>query len=299
MPELPDVTIYVEALRERIVGELLESFRLLRPFALRSVEPPISAVELRFVESVERMGKRIIIGLQQDRFIVMHLMIAGRLLWKDAPGARPPAKIGVAAWDFPSGTLLLTEASTKKRASIHLVQGRDRLCEMDPGGEEVLTMNLSRFETLLAEQNQTIKRALTDPKRFSGIGNAYSDEILFAARLSPHRLTTSLSPFEVENLFLMCRAVLQESTERLRQQFAGRFPGSREITAFRPEFAVHGKYGQPCPTCGRPVQRIVRSENELNYCAQCQNGGRILADRALSCLLKDDFPRGFEPQEPE
>ncbi|HMS56415.1 MAG TPA: DNA-formamidopyrimidine glycosylase family protein [Fimbriimonadaceae bacterium] len=299
MPELPDVTIYTEALRVRIVGELLESFRLIRPFALRSVQPAISEVELRFVESVERLGKRIVIGLQQERFIVIHLMIAGRLLWREAPGARPLAKIGVAAWDFPNGTLLLTEASTKKRASIHLIEGREHLVALHAGGEEVFDLTLRRFIDLVKNQNQTIKRALTDPKRFSGIGNAYSDEILFAARISPHRLTTSLNDFELENLFLKCREVLLEATERLRSQFGDRFPGSREITAFRPEFAVHGKFGQPCPNCGRPVQRIVRSENELNYCAQCQNGGRILADRALSRLLKDDFPRGFNPQEPE
>lgn len=299
MPELPDVTIYVEALRARIVGELLESFRLIRPFALRSVQPSIQNVELRFVDTVERLGKRIVIGLQQDRFIVIHLMIAGRLLWKDAPGARPPAKIGVAAWDFPNGTLLLTEASTKKRAAIHLVEGRASLTALNAGGDEISEIGIGRFCELIQSQNQTIKRALTDPKRFSGIGNAYSDEILFAARLSPHRLTSSLNAYELERLFLKCREVLDESTQRLRDQFGDRFPASREITAFRPEFAVHGKYGQPCPVCGRPVQRIVRSENELNYCAQCQNGGRILADRALSRLLKDDFPRGFEPQEPE
>lgn len=294
MPELPDVTIYVEKLAELLVDQPLERIRIQRPFALRSVSPKPADLELRLVTGVRRMGKRIVVELQQDLFIVIHLMIAGRLLWRSQPGAKPPGKIGVAAFDFPNGTLLMTEASSKKRASIHLVRGQDGLKEHMPGGADVFAIGSDEFRRILSQENRTLKRALTNPHWFDGIGNAYSDEILHAARLSPMRLTSSLSEEELERLLGACRRVLSEWIERLRSQFAGKFPGSGEVTAFRPEFAVHGKYGKPCPVCGRPVQRIVYADNETNYCAECQNEGRILADRSLSRLLKGDFPRGFD-----
>lgn len=293
MPELPDITIYVEALRSRIVGEPLERIRILKPFVLRSIAPSAAELELRLVESVSRLSKRIIIGLQQEKFIVIHLMIAGRLLWRP-PGARPPGKLGMAAFDFPNGSLLLTEASTKKRASIHFVLGESGLHEHARTGIEVASIAKSEFEALLRAENRTVKRALTDPNTFDGIGNAYSDEILHAAKLAPTRLTNSLNTQEIARLHDACCATLDLWTDKLRLQFKDRFPGSGEITAFRPDFAVHGKFGQPCPVCAKPVQRIVYADRETNYCAECQNGGRVLADRALSRLLRDDFPRELD-----
>lgn len=294
MPELPDITIYVEGMRDRLIGQPLMSLRLFRPFVLRSISPTPKEVELRLVESVDRLGKRLVIGLQEDKYIVIHLMISGRLLWRNAQ-AKPPGKIGVAAFDFPDGTLLFTEASSKKRASIHLVQGRERLIEEHSrGGADVATISIDEFAKILKRENRTLKRALTDPTWFDGIGNAYSDEILHASGLSPMRQTNSLSDQEVSNLHVNCRTVLGEWTARLREEFSNRFPGPGDITAFRPDFAVHGKFGKPCPICGKPVQRIVYADNETNYCAVCQNGGRILADRALSRLLKGDYPREFD-----
>lgn len=294
MPELPDVTIYVEKLQERLIGEPLERLRLFRPFALRSVTPVPKDVELRLVQEVFRVGKRIVIGVQQNRFVVIHLMISGRFLWRDVTGAPAPGKIGVAAFDFPNGTLLLTEASSKRRASINLIEGRETIDA--PPGADVFSISAGLFTEKLREKNQTVKRALTDPHRFDGIGNAYSDEILHSARLSPMKLTGSLTTPECEQLLLACRETLSIWTQRLREEFVGRFPKSGEITAFRPDFAAHGKFGQPCPVCGKPIQRIAYADNETNYCAVCQNGGRILADRALSRLLKSDFPRGFDDE---
>lgn len=296
MPELPDISIYVEKLAELLIGQPLERMRILRPFALRSVIPKPVDIELRIVMGVERLGKRVVLVMQQDRFVVIHLMISGRLLWRTSPGAKAPGKIGVAAFDFPNGTLLMTEASSKKRASITLVEGRENI--QAPAGADVFGLTQGEFHRLLQDKNRTLKRALTDPHVFDGIGNAYSDEILHAARLSPIRLTTTLSEGETANLFECTRTVLLSWTERLRSEFAGRFPGSGEITAFRPDFAAHGKFGQPCPVCEKPIQRIVYAENETNYCAQCQNEGTILADRSLSRLLKSDFPRGFNDDLP-
>lgn len=292
MPELPDIELYISCLRERVLGEPLEKVRIFRPFVLRSVEIPPSAVELRCVDSIFRIGKRIVLGLQEEKFLVLHLMISGRLLWKPH-GAKPPGKIGLAAFDFATGTLMFTEASTKKRASLHIVQGREALKEFERGGLEITTMSIEDFEAQIDSKNQSIKRALTDPALFSGIGNAYSDEILFEAKISPHRLTSSFSSSEKEAIYHASVDVLKAATEDLIQKFKGNFPESKQITAFRPEHAVHGKYGQPCRVCGKPIQRIVRADNEINYCAQCQNGGKILADRALSRLLKDDFQREF------
>jgi formamidopyrimidine-DNA glycosylase len=296
MPELPDVTVYVEALQTRLVGQPLQRVRLSSPFLLRSVDPPLSAAEGRIVRTVQRLGKRIVIGLEDERFLVVHLMIAGRFRWARR-GARPPGKIGLAAFDFPNGTLLLTEASPKKRASLHLVQATAALAEHDPGGLEVLEADAATFARALRSGSHTLKRALTDPRRFSGIGNAYSDEILHAARLSPVKLTSQLSDAEVERLYRAARDTLEHWLAQLRARFAGRFPGPGEITAYREGFAVHGRYRRPCPDCGRPVQRIRYAENETNYCAECQTTGRLLADRSLSRLLKDDWPRTLDEWE--
>ena len=293
MPELPDVTIYVEALQARIVGQSLERVRLASPFVLRSVDPPLAAAHGRQVHDVRRLGKRIVLALDGDLFLVFHLMIAGRLRW-GRHGAKPPGKIGLAAFDFPNGTLLMTEASPKKRAALHLVRGAAGLAAHDPRGLEVLDADAAAFRTVLRRENHTLKRALTDPHLFSGIGNAYSDEILHAARLSPVKLTAKLTGDEVDRLYAATRATLQHWTAVLRHQFGGRFPGAGEITAFRDGFAVHGRYRQPCPVCAAPVQRIRYAENETNYCARCQNEGRLLADRSLSRLLKDDWPRSID-----
>ncbi len=293
MPELPDVTIYLEALRPRVVGQPLERVRLASPFILRSVTPPIDAVIGRPVVRLHRLGKRIGIDFGDDLYLVLHLMIAGRLRW-ERRGAKPPGRIGLAAFDFPTGTLLLTEASPKKRAALYVVAGADNFAAHDPGGLEVLAATREEFGAALRRENHTLKRSLTDPRLFSGIGNAYSDEILHAARLSPVQLTTKLVDAEVGRLYDATQLTLREWTDRLRAEFGDRFPGSGEITAFRPGFAVHGRYGKPCPVCGTLVQRIRYAENETNYCPSCQTGGRLLADRSLSRLLKDDWPKTLD-----
>ena len=294
MPELPDVAVYIEALEARIAGATLERVRLASPFLLRSVDPPITAATGRPVTGLRRVGKRIVIGLEGDLFLMLHLMIAGRLHWKSA-GAKPPGKIGLAAFDFSSGTLVLTEAGTKRRAALYLVRGEAGLREHDPGGLEVLDTGLAAFRAALASENHTLKRALTDPGILSGIGNAYSDEILHRAKLSPVKQTRQLSAEETARLFEATRATLLDWCERIRAQAAGDFPEG--VTAFREGMAVHGRYGKPCPVCGSPVQRIVYADNETNYCAVCQTGGRLLADRSLSRLLKQDWPRTLEELE--
>lgn len=294
VPELPDVTVYVEALARRVGGARLERIRLASPFVLRSVDPPVSDVLGRTVTGVRRLGKRVVIVLENERFVVIHLMIAGRLHWK-AAGARPPAKIGVVAFDFTTGTLLMTEAGTKKRAAVHVVRGEAALAEHDPGGVEPLAIDLTTFHAALTAERHTLKRTLTDPHVFAGIGNAYSDEILHRARMSPVRLTTQLSDDDVKRLYDATRTTLTEWTERLRRQAGDEFPEG--VTAFRPEMAVHGKYGKPCPACGAPVQRIIFAENETNYCAKCQTEGRLLADRSLSRLMHADWPKTLEELE--
>ncbi len=295
MPELPDVVVYVECLGHRVVGRALEKVRLTSPFLLRTAEPPLAIVEARTVRSLRRLGKRIVFELDGDLFLVLHLMIAGRLHWK-ARGAKPPGRVGLAAFDFADGTLILTEASTKKRASLHIVHGEDRLlAEHQPGGLEVLDAAPDAFRAAIRRENHTLKRALTDPRLFSGIGNAYSDEILHRARLSPLTWTSRLSDDEVARLLEATRAVLAEWLERLRAEVGDGFP--EKVTAFRVGMAVHGRFGQPCPVCGTAVQRIRYAENETNYCPRCQTGGTVLADRSLSRLLKGDWPRSVEEWE--
>jgi formamidopyrimidine-DNA glycosylase len=294
MPELPDIVVYIEALRPRIEGQPLKRVRLASPFLLRSVEPPLAAIEGKPVLCLRRHGKRIVWVFPQDLFLVFHLMIAGRLHWKE-PGTKLAGKVGLAAFDFPAGTLTLTEAGSKKRASLHVVQGEADLAGHNPGGLEVLDGDKAGFQYALLRENHTLKRALTDPRLFSGIGNAYSDEILHRARLSPLALTQRLSPDEMSRLFTAVQAVLREWTDRLRQQAGDGFP--EKVTAFRKGMAVHGRFGQPCPDCGSSVQRIVYAENETNYCPRCQTEGKILADRSLSRLLKDDWPRTLEELE--
>jgi len=295
MPELPDIAVYIEALEARIGGRQLTRVRIGHPFLLRTADPPISTAEGKPVREIRRLGKRIAIGLEDDLWLVLHLMIAGRLHWA-APGAALPGKRGLAAFDFPDGTLILTEAGTKRRASLYLVRGEAALAAHDPGGLEVLEADPAAFaEALTAGGNHTLKRALTDPHRFSGIGNAYSDEILHRARLSPVAMTAKLSDEEVARLFEAARATLADWTERLREEASGAFP--KDVTAFRDGMAVHGRHGKPCPDCGAAVQRIRYADNETNYCPRCQTGGRILADRALSRLLKKDWPRTIEEME--
>jgi formamidopyrimidine-DNA glycosylase len=294
MPELPDITVYIEALERRILGRPLTGARLGSPFVLRSVEPPLAAFGGRTVRRLYRLGKRIVLAFDDELFLVIHLMIAGRLHWRPA-GAPLVRKVGLAALDFAEGTLVLTEAASKKRASIHAVRGTAALAGHDPGGMDVIAATLDAFRAALAHENHTLKRTLTDPRLFSGIGNAYSDEILHRAKLSPVKMTRSLDDQEIERLFAATRATLTEWIERLRQQTGDGFP--EKVTAFRPEMAVHGRFGKPCPVCGAPVQRIVHAENETNYCARCQTGGRLLADRALSRLLKADWPRTLEEME--
>jgi formamidopyrimidine-DNA glycosylase len=294
MPELPDVQVYIEALERRILEQRLEQARVASPFVLRSVEPPLTALLGRGVVGLRRLGKRIVVGFEAELFLIVHLMIAGRLHWR-ARGARLPGKVGLAAFDFPTGTLVLTEAGTKRRAALHLVRGEAALREHDPGGLEVFDADRAAFRAALAREPHTLKRALTDPRVLSGIGNAYADEILHRARLSPVKLTTQLTEPEVARLFAASRETLTEWIERLRREAAGEFPEG--VTAFREGMAVHGRYGKPCPDCGASVQRIVYAQNETNYCARCQTGGRLLADRALSRLLRRDWPRTLEALE--
>ena len=308
MPELPDVTVYVERLTELLVGRTMLRVRLRSPFLLRTVEPPLSAAEGRTIARVRRVGKRIVLELRipgadgpdEPLFLVLHLMIAGRLKW-GAAGAAIPGKIGVAAFDVDDGTLLLTEAGSKKRASLHLLAGEPALAAHDRGGLEPLSATPADFAAALRRENHTLKRALTDPRLLSGIGNAYSDEILHRARLSPFVQTASLGEAQLAALFDATRAVLTEWTARLRDEAAADARAGhelpRKVTAFRPGMAVHGRYGQPCPTCGAPVQRILYAENEANYCARCQTGGKLLADRVLSRLMKDDWPKTLEELE--
>jgi formamidopyrimidine-DNA glycosylase len=291
MPELPDVTVYCEALAARVQGHVLARIDIAHPFLLRTAVPPLSAVEGRRVAAVRRLGKRIAIALEGDLFVVIHLMIAGRLRWL-APGDKPPARITLAVLHFDSGRCVLTEAGTRRRASLHVVEGEAALAALRPPGVEVEDLDEATFAARLTAENHTLKRALTDPRLFSGIGNAYSDEILHRAQLSPIAHTRKLAPDEIARLHRATREVLAEWTARLRAQAGGGFPG--KVTAFHPEMAVHGRYGQPCPVCGAPVQRIVYAENECNYCARCQTGGKVLADRALSRLLHESWPRSLD-----
>jgi formamidopyrimidine-DNA glycosylase len=291
MPELPDITVYIEALESRIVGQVLERTRIAKPFLLRSVDPPISAAQGKRVIGLRRMGKRIVVELEDDLFLVIHLMIAGRLRWVPA-GAKVPGKIGLAAFDFSNGTLVLTEAGSKRRASLWLVRGEESLEQFERGGLEVLDSSLSDFTERLMRENHTVKRSLTDPRLFSGIGNAYSDEILHRAKLSPIKHTRRLTEEEIKRLFEATRETLIEWTDRLRKESKGDFPA--KVTAFREEMAVHGRFGKPCPVCGTPVQRIRYADNETNYCPRCQTDGKLLADRALSRLLKQDWPRSID-----
>src|SRR5438876_5375299 len=291
MPELPDITVYIEALDSRIVGQPLGRVRIPKPFLLRSVSPPISAANGRRVIGIRRMGKRIVLELEDDLFLVIHLMIAGRLRWVPA-GAKVPGKLGLAAFDFPNGTLMLTEAGSKRRASLWLVRGEKSLEQFDRGGLEVLDADIEQFTERLTRENHTLKRSLTDPRLFSGIGNAYSDEILHRAKLSPVKHTNRLTSEEIKRLFDATRAILVEWTDRLRRESGNGFP--TKVTAFREEMAVHGKYRKPCPVCGTPVQRIRYADNETNYCPRCQTDGKLLADRALSRLLKQDWPKSID-----
>jgi formamidopyrimidine-DNA glycosylase len=296
LPELPDLTVYLDFLQANIVGQTLERIRIASPFVLRTADPPLAAAENKRVLALRRMGKRLIFELADDLFLTIHLMIAGRFRWKER-GAPITGKIGLAAFDFTDGTLLLTEASQKKRAALHLLRGQAALAEFDRHGLEPLEADLEEFRSRLLAGNHTVKRALTDPDLFSGIGNAYSDEILHRARMSPVRLTGAMSQGEVETLYAATQEVLREWIDRLRRdvQASGGFP--EKVTAFRKDMAVHGRYGEPCPVCGTRVQRIVHAENESNYCPTCQTGGKLLADRALSRLLKQDWPRTIEELE--
>jgi formamidopyrimidine-DNA glycosylase len=291
LPELPDVVVYLEALEARVLGRRLSGVRLPSPFVLRTVDPPITALRDRRVLTLGRMGKRIVLGFEDELFLVIHLMIAGRLRWGPA-GMKAPGRIGLAALDFDAGTLVLTEAGSKRRASLHVVAGSAGLAGFERGGLEPLETSPAEFAARLRLESHTLKRALTDPRLFSGIGNAYSDEILHRARLSPLKLTGRLSDEEATRLYVAVQTVLQEWTQRLRAETGEGFP--EKVTAFREGMAVHGRYRQPCPTCGTPVQRIRYAENETNYCPSCQTEGRLLADRGLSRLLKEDWPRSLE-----
>ena len=294
VPELPDIVAYIEALQSRLAGETLQRVRLASPFLLRSIDPPIDEAEGRKVLKFHRLGKRIIFELEGDLFLLLHLMIAGRLHWKNK-GAGVPKKRGLAAFDFSFGTLLLTEAGSKRRAALHVVRGRNNLLSHNRGGIEVLESDLPDFRAALLRENHTLKRALTDPRLFSGIGNAYSDEILHSARLSPIKLTRQLNEDEIAMLYSATRKTLSEWIDRLKREAGEKFP--EKVTAFREGMAVHGRYRKRCPDCGGPVQRIVYAENETNYCPNCQTGGKLLADRALSRLLKQDWPRTIEEME--
>ena len=294
MPELPDILVYLEHLATRILGKPIVAVEIANPFVLRSVTPPIASVVGQKVVDLRRMGKRVVLGVEGDLFIVIHLMIAGRLRWRP-PGKRLPGKLALAAFSFSDGTLFLSEAGSTRRASIYVVSGEDALSQFDRGGLEVLDAELGAFSERLRSENHTLKRSLTDPRLFSGIGNSYSDEILHRARLSPLALTSRLSGEEIERLFEATRSTLLEWTARLRKETGDEFP--EKVTAFREGMAVHGRFGQPCPVCGTPVQRIRYKSNETNYCARCQTGGRLLADRGLSRLLKQDWPRSIDEVE--
>ncbi len=294
MPELPDIVVYIKALEKRILGQMLEGVRVVSPFLLRTATPPLGNATGKRVLRLRRLGKRICIGLEDDLWLVLHLMIAGRLHWRSR-GVRISPPRGLAAFDFPRGALLWTEAGSQKRASLQVVSGEAGLQELDPGGIEVLDFNPERFATVLLSANHTLKRALTDPRLFSGIGNAYSDEILFEAKLSPLAQTQKLSAPEIHRLFEATRATLTRWTARLRAEAGGKFP--ENVTAFREGMAVHGRYKQPCPRCGRKIQRIRYASNETNYCPTCQTGGKLLADRALSRLLREDWPRTLDELE--
>jgi len=291
VPELPDLTVYLESLAARIANRRLARVRLLNPFLLRTALPPIARVEGRKVLNLRRLGKRIVVGLEDELYLVLHLMIAGRLRWIEGNN-KAPARITLALFEFDNGVLAFTEAGTKRRASLHVVEGKASLDAMNPGGIEVMEADLGTFRERLIGENHTLKRALTDPRLFAGIGNAYSDEILHRARLSPVALTGQLTQEEIARLFSSTREVLGQWTERLRANAGAGFP--EKVTAFREGMAVHGRYGKPCPVCGAPVQRIVYAENETNYCARCQTGGKLLADRALSRLLKKSWPRSID-----
>jgi formamidopyrimidine-DNA glycosylase len=294
MPELPDISAYITALEPRIVGQPLERIRLASPFLLRSVQPPLASAEGRRVQALRRIGKRIAIGMENDLWLVLHLMIAGRLHWRDLE-AKLAGRQNLAAFDFPQGSLVLTEAGSKHRASLHLVSGEESLASFDAGGIDIFTADLNSFRDVLTAENHTLKRALTDPRWLSGIGNAYSDEILHAAQLSPILLTQKLTPGEWERLFAATRETLQLWIDRLRTEAESAFP--EKVTAFRKDMAVHGRYGQPCPRCGDKVLRIRYADKETNYCARCQTGGKVLADRSLSRLLGSDWPRTLEELE--
>ena len=294
MPELPDIEVYLSALRRRVLGQRIEAYNLNSPFLLRTVEPPVSEIVGREVLSLRRIGKRIVLGLSDELFMVVHLMIAGRLHWRPAP-AKPPGKTALFVLRFPEGVLFLTEAGRKKRASLHVVQGEQGLQAIDPGGIDVLHATFEEFSRQLTAENHTLKRTLTDPRLFSGIGNAYSDEILHAARLSPIAMSQRMSESDIRALYEAVRGTLTEWRDRLQREVGDAFPD--KVTAFRPEMAVHGKYGQPCPVCQTSVQRIRYADNETNYCPRCQTGGRLLADRGLSRLLKKDWPRTIDEWE--
>jgi formamidopyrimidine-DNA glycosylase len=294
MPELPDIAAYLTALEARILHQPLTQVRLASPFLLRSVAPPLSETHGKQVVALERVGKRIAIGLENDLWLVIHLMIAGRLHWKKL-GAKPAGRIGLAAFDFPNGTLLLTEAGTRKQASLRVVEGRQGLATLNPGGIEPLEATLDQFAGALRKENHTLKRTLTDPRIFSGIGNAYSDEILHAAQLSPMALSAKLSDADIEKLYQATQSTLRLWIERFHAEAREKFPDN--VTAFRPEMAVHGKYKEPCPVCGSSVQRIRYASNECNYCATCQTGGKLLSDRSLSRLMRDDWPKTLEELE--
>jgi formamidopyrimidine-DNA glycosylase len=294
MPELPDISAYLTALEARIVGQPLEQVRLASPFLLRSVQPPIKSVEGRVVKGLRRLGKRIAIGVEGDLWLVLHLMIAGRLHWK-ARGAKLSGRQNLAAFDFPNGSLVLTEAGAKHRASLYVVQGEEALQAMDPGGIDVFASSLDSFRSAMTAENRTLKRALTDPRILSGIGNAYSDEILHAAQLSPITLTQKLNPEEWQRLYTATRATLRGWMDQLGAEAAVGFP--EKVTAFRKDMAVHGRYGMPCPRCGEKIQRIRYADNETNYCAKCQTGGKVLADRSLSRLMGSDWPRTLDELE--
>ena len=294
MPELPDITIYLDALRPRILGHEILSARVLNPFALRTVAPPLSAIVGKRVKTLSRLGKRIVIGVEGDVYVVIHLMIAGRLRWR-VGDKKIAGKLAQAVFEFDTGKLYLTEAGSKRRASIHVVEGADSLTQFDRGGLEVLDADLGDFAARLRSENHTIKRSLTDPRLFSGIGNSYSDEILHRAKMSPMTLTSRMTDQQIAELFEATKATLIDWTDRLRKDAGDEFP--EKVTAFRNEMAVHGRYKLPCPVCGSPVQRIRYADNETNYCARCQTGGRLLADRAMSRLLKQDWPRSIDEVE--